>query len=40
MIIARVLLKLWSWELEQINPYDVPELFRGVPGPEKDFSEK
>jgi len=33
MVIAWVLLKLWSWELEQTAPYNVPELFRGVPRP-------
>ena len=39
MVIARTLLNLWSWELDQINPYNVPELFRGVPRPKKDFQK-
>ena len=41
MVIARTLLNLWSWELDQIDSYDVPELFRGVPGTflKNDFLE-
>ena len=39
MIIARTLLKLWSSELDQIDPYNVPELFRGVPRPKTDFQK-
>ena len=39
MIAARSLLKLWSSELDQIDPYNVPELFRGVPRPKKDFQK-
>ena len=39
MVIARTLLKLWSSELDQIDPYNVPELFRGVPRPKKDFQK-
>ena len=31
MIIVRSLVKLWSCKLDQIDPYNVPELFRGVP---------
>ena len=40
MIIARNLMKLWSWESDQIDPYIVLELFRGVPRPGTDFLEK
>ena len=40
MIISRSLLKLWSLELEQTDPYNVPELFKGAQRPEKDFCEK
>ena len=39
MIIARTLLNLWSWDLDQMNPYIVPELFRGVPRPKTDFQK-
>ena len=39
-LISRNLEKLWTWELDQTDPYDVPQLSRGVPGPEKDFFEK
>ena len=39
MVIARTLLKLWSSELDQIDPYNVPELLRGVPRPKKDFQK-
>ena len=39
MVIARTLLNLWSWDLDQINPYNVPELFRGVPRPKTDFQK-
>ena len=39
MVIARTLLKLWSSELDQIDPYNVPELFRGVPRPKTDLKK-
>ena len=39
MIIARSLVKLWSSELDQTNPYNVPELFRGVPRPKNRFKK-
>ena len=40
MTIARNLVKLWSWELDQTDPYIVLELFRWVPRPKTDFLEK
>ena len=33
MIRTWVPVKLWSWELEQTDPYEVPEPFRGVSRP-------
>ena len=37
MITARNLVKFWSWELDQNDPYNVTQLFRGFPRPKKDF---
>ena len=31
-LISRNLEKLWTWELDQTDPYDVPQLSRGVRG--------